>query len=315
MAASTAWARRSAPAGLRLGASREGDFTSPASIAASADLHLARRLAEIALRGGLDAVGAGAEIDAVEIELENLVLAELALEPEREHQLLHLAPERALLGQEQVLGELLGEGGAALRHAAAKHVGDHGAGEPDRVDAEMAVEPAILDRDERLRQVGGKLLDRHIRAAHLAAQDERPAVGPDDLDRRRPFRHFERLDRRQRRDHEGDRPDRGDHRPQAEHQRPVEQAPQRASRRLRRVCGRARMPGGCRERLRPSLPEPGRPRHSRRAFFPAMPRPLVTPGDGRERDLKGGYCCGGFRKDGGAALSRSHGRARTVTID
>ena len=36
MAASTVWARRSAPAGLRLGASREGDFTTPASIAASA---------------------------------------------------------------------------------------------------------------------------------------------------------------------------------------------------------------------------------------------------------------------------------------
>ena len=39
------------------------------------ELHLARGLAEIALRGRLDAVGAGAEIDAVEIELENFVLA------------------------------------------------------------------------------------------------------------------------------------------------------------------------------------------------------------------------------------------------
>ena len=278
MAASTIWARRSAPSGLRFGASRDGDFTRPASIAASADLHLARRLAEIALRGGLDAVGAGAEIDAVEIELEDLSLAELALEPERQHQLLHLAPERALLGQEQVLGELLGEGRAALRHAAAKHVGDHGAGEADRVDAEVAVEPAVLDRDERLRQVGGKLLDRHVGAAHLAAHGERPAVGPDDLDRRRPLRDFERLNRRQRRDHEGDRPDRGDHRPQAEHERPVEQAPERAPAAAAASCGRARMPVGCRERLRASLPEPAATADSRRAFCPAMPRPLMTPG-------------------------------------
>jgi len=33
-----------------------------------------RALAEIALRGGIDPIGAGAEIDAVEIELEDLGL-------------------------------------------------------------------------------------------------------------------------------------------------------------------------------------------------------------------------------------------------
>ena len=38
-------------------------------------------------RGGVDPVGAAAEIDAVEIELEDLVLAELALEREREDRL------------------------------------------------------------------------------------------------------------------------------------------------------------------------------------------------------------------------------------
>ena len=36
MAVSTVWARRSAPSGLRLGASRDGDLTRPARIAASA---------------------------------------------------------------------------------------------------------------------------------------------------------------------------------------------------------------------------------------------------------------------------------------
>ena len=35
MAMSTIWPRRSAPKGLRLGASRDGDFTRPASMAAS----------------------------------------------------------------------------------------------------------------------------------------------------------------------------------------------------------------------------------------------------------------------------------------
>src|SRR5262249_56794941 len=116
------------------------------------DPHLARRLAEIALRGRFDPVGAGAEIDAVEIKLKNLRLAEPALEPERQHELLHLAPERALLGEKQVLCELLGNRRAALRHAAAKHVGRGGAHESDRIDAGMAVKTPILHRDEYLGQ-------------------------------------------------------------------------------------------------------------------------------------------------------------------
>ena len=44
-------------------------------------------MAEEAARRGVDAVGAAAEIDAVEIELEDLVLAELALERERQDRL------------------------------------------------------------------------------------------------------------------------------------------------------------------------------------------------------------------------------------
>src|SRR5262249_61292178 len=101
----------------------------------------------IALRRGLGPVGAGAEIDPVEIMLENLRLAELALEPKREHEFLHLAPERAFLGQKQVLGELLGDGRAALRDAAVKHVGSHGAEKPDGIDAEMAIKAPVLDGD------------------------------------------------------------------------------------------------------------------------------------------------------------------------
>src|ERR1700689_4420462 len=72
----------------------------------------ARRLAEIALRRALDAIGAGTEIDAVEVEFENLRFGEFVLEPERQHDLLQLAGDGALLGEEQVLGELLGDGRA-----------------------------------------------------------------------------------------------------------------------------------------------------------------------------------------------------------
>ena len=47
-------------------------------------------MAEIFLRRRLDAVGAGAEIDAVEVELEDLVLGVFMLEPQRQNRLLDL---------------------------------------------------------------------------------------------------------------------------------------------------------------------------------------------------------------------------------
>ena len=154
-----------------------------------------RGLAEISLRGRFDAIGAGAEIDPVEIEFENFGLGMLALQPEREFDLLQLALQRALLRQEQVLGELLGQRRAALRNAAMQHVGHRRAQDAQRVDAVMRIEAAILDGDERLRQIGRQILQRDIGAGHFAARRQHAAVESDDLDGRRPFRNFERLDR------------------------------------------------------------------------------------------------------------------------
>ena len=54
-------------------------------------------VAVIALGRRLDAIGAGAEIDAVQIKLEDLVLGIFMFEPERENRLLNLAGDRAFL--------------------------------------------------------------------------------------------------------------------------------------------------------------------------------------------------------------------------
>ena len=75
-------------------------------------------------------------------------------------------------GQEQVLGELLGQRRAALRHAAMHDVGHGGARDADRIDAVMRIEPAILDGDERLRQIGRQILQRHIGAGLFAARGQ-----------------------------------------------------------------------------------------------------------------------------------------------
>ena len=123
--------------GIAVGGEARGRFDETGQHRGFRDRHGPRRLAEISLRGGLDAIGTGAEIDAIEIELEDLVLGMLALQPDRELRLLQLALHGALLGQEQVLGELLRQRRAALRHAAMHHVGDERAQDADRVDAEM----------------------------------------------------------------------------------------------------------------------------------------------------------------------------------
>src|SRR5262249_29790117 len=140
------------------------------------EIKLLGGLGKIALSGGLDSIGAGAEIDPVEIELQNLAHAELALEPQRKHQLLQLAPERAFLGQEQVLGELLRDRRAALGDMAAQQVGNARAQKPDGINTKMLIETVILDRDERVEQMGRKTPDGHVDTAHLAAAGERPPV-------------------------------------------------------------------------------------------------------------------------------------------
>ena len=79
---------------------------------------LVHRLVEIVERGGGDAVGAEAEEDLVEVELEDLVLGVGLLDAEREDRFLDLAVERLLVGEQEVLGDLLGDGRGAAADAA-----------------------------------------------------------------------------------------------------------------------------------------------------------------------------------------------------
>ena len=82
-------------------------------------------------------VGAAAEVHPIEVELENVRLVEAQLQPQRQHQLLELAHQGALGGEEDVLGELLRDGRAALDEAAGLQVGEDRAAEAGRVDAPM----------------------------------------------------------------------------------------------------------------------------------------------------------------------------------
>ncbi len=150
-------------------------------------VHLAHRLVEVILRRGVDAVGAAAEIGAVEIKLEDFFFRQPRLQPHGEERLLHLALERALVVEEEVLRELLGDRRAALHHAAGARVGAERAEGAGEVDAEMLVEAAILGGEHRLDQMIGKFLQRHRVVDAQAAIADAGAVAIEEDDRELGF--------------------------------------------------------------------------------------------------------------------------------
>ena len=123
------------------------------------EIDVARRLAEIILRRRLHAERAAAHVGAIEIEAQDLLLGQMVLEPQRQIGFLDLARNRALVGQEQVLGELLGDRRAALHDAAGVGVDGQGAQRADHVDAEMVEEAAILGGQHRLDEMVGQFVE------------------------------------------------------------------------------------------------------------------------------------------------------------
>ena len=117
---------------------------------------LLRLAVEIMAGGGAKPIDPVAEIDARHVAREDLVLGQPAFEPEGDDHFLRLALQRPVAGQEAGLGELLGDRAAALANPAAAHIGDHRAADPARIDAPVAVEAAVLDRDEGRRGRAGR---------------------------------------------------------------------------------------------------------------------------------------------------------------
>ena len=137
---------------------------------------LLRRLAEQVPRHRLDAVDAGAQIDPIEIQLEDLRLRELRVDHDREHGLARLAPVGPLVRQEQRPRQLLRQRAPALDGLRRADVANDGAAEGNRVDAGMVVEAVVLDGDERLLQVQRDVGERHVLVVLVHAEPA-PAVG------------------------------------------------------------------------------------------------------------------------------------------
>ena len=110
----------------------------------------------------------------------------MGLEPEREEGFLDLAVERALVGEEEVLGELLGQRRAALDDAAGTGILGDGTEEAEEIDAEMLEEAAVLGGEEGGDDEGRQLLIADQDAAALPDFFDQAAVAPAQLSRRVP---------------------------------------------------------------------------------------------------------------------------------
>jgi hypothetical protein len=132
------------------------------------------------------AASAAAEVDGVEVALEDLLLGELPLQLEAEERLLRLARERALLREVEDLDVLLGDRRGALGGVGAG-VAPRGPDDALQVQPVVAVERPVLGGDDGLLHVL-----RHVRQRHRLAVLDRElaerglAVGVEDLRRLGP---------------------------------------------------------------------------------------------------------------------------------
>ncbi len=134
------------------------------------------RSIEVGLRGGLDPIGQVAVVDLVQVQLEDFVLGIATGDLGRQQDLANLAqcgPLGAFLGgEQQVAGNLLGDGRGSRDRLSLLQVLPDGASDRGRVEPRVAVEARVLGRDDRGQHVWGDLFQRHIGAApRLRIQD------------------------------------------------------------------------------------------------------------------------------------------------
>ena len=117
------------------------------------------RASVVDLRRGADTVGTLTEEDLVDVEFQDLVLGELALDLQCKQDLVELAEVRLLPAEEEVPGHLHGDGAASRPLLPGAQQVPYGAGEALPVDPGMLVEAVVLARDERLDHPFGDLVE------------------------------------------------------------------------------------------------------------------------------------------------------------
>ena len=117
------------------------------------DRHVRGRFAEIPARGCFCAVQPVAEVDLVQIDFENLILAVHLFDALGEYRLAHFSPQCLVARQKADARELLRNRARALGSPAFANVSEYRADDADAVDAVMSVKARVLDRQYGIPQM------------------------------------------------------------------------------------------------------------------------------------------------------------------
>ncbi len=140
-------------------------------------------LAEVVLRGLLHAVASVSEVDVVQVEVEDLVLAQLLLEAPREDELLDLARQRPLGREQEQLHDLLCDGARALGRPTLGEVAEHRANDARVVQPLVLIEVRVLRRQHAEHQISRDPIHRNHRPALAEHLAQRFPVAIDDVRR------------------------------------------------------------------------------------------------------------------------------------
>ena len=116
---------------------------------------------EIAACRHFDAPGTAAEVDRIQVQLEDFALAQHTFEARGNDHLADFALIAHVVADQEVFRHLLSNRRTALRAPRLGEVTDEGADQPVLIDSLVAVEPLVLDRNEGLLHMLGDLAQRN----------------------------------------------------------------------------------------------------------------------------------------------------------
>jgi hypothetical protein len=144
------------------------------------DRQLVDRLVEVVERRRRHSIRAEAEIDLVQVKLENLVLRIGLLDAQREQRLLDLPLVGDLVRQQKILRDLLRDGRSAdgpLAGSAIPEIGHERAEDARHVEPVVLIEILVLGGKERRLEKVGHCLDGQVKPALLGVLRHQLAVG------------------------------------------------------------------------------------------------------------------------------------------
>jgi len=132
-------------------------------------------LVKIGARGRLDPVSAGPEVNLVEIEIQNLVLAQGVVDAISKDGFLQFADVGLFRGKEERLDHLLGDGTSALDNLPRLKVLERCSNDPRQIDPAVFIETHIFGSQKSFHHMRRNLLQGHqVASFRIEFANQRP---------------------------------------------------------------------------------------------------------------------------------------------